>query len=170
MKTNVNVKFKMGAALMVMSLGFGLAGAVNTAQAKDVVLKEIPSKFICKGGTWVNPKPANFSPPYIDKNLVVYGDPQGVDVNLKSITKKDNGSIIVVVDYIGSTVTRDEAGDFIPVKNRVADARATSVLTLVGNKLTDTVTFKPVPGAKLKGAAVARNEVHKAIGLSCKRF
>jgi hypothetical protein len=168
MKTNVNLKFKMGAALMVM--GLGLAGAVNTVQAKDVVLKEIPKEFICKGGTWVNPKSTNFSPPYIDKKLVVYGDPQGVDVNLKSITKQDNGSIIVVVDYIGSTVTRDEAGDFIPVKDRAADERATSVLTLVGNKLTDTVTFKPVPGAKLKGAAVARNEVHKAIGLSCKRF
>ena len=168
MKTNVNLKFKMGAALMVMSLG--LAGAVGTAQAKDVVLKEIPKEFICKGGTWVNPKSTNFSPPYIDKKLVVYGDPQGVDVNLKSITKQDNGSIIVVVDYIGSTVTRDEAGDFIPVKDRAADERATSVLTLVGNKLTATVTFKPVPGAKLKGAAVARNEVHKAIGLSCKRF
>ena len=166
MKTNV--KFKMGAALMVM--GLGLAGAVNTAQAKDVVLKEIPKEFICKGGTWVNPKSTNFSPPYIDKKLVVYGDPQGVDVNLKSITKQDNGSIIVVVDYIGSTVTRDEAGDFIPLKDRAADERATSVLTLVGNKLTATVTFKPVPGAKLKGAAVARNEVHKAIGLSCKRF
>ena len=47
MKTNV--KFKMGAALMVMSLGFGLVGAVNTAQAKDVVLKEIPKKF---RGNW----------------------------------------------------------------------------------------------------------------------
>ena len=50
MKTNVNLKFKMGAALMVMSLGFGLAGAVNTAQAKDVVLKEFPKKF---RGNWV---------------------------------------------------------------------------------------------------------------------
>ena len=47
MKTNVNLKFKMGAALMVM--GLGLAGAVNTAQAKDVVLKEIPKKFY---GNW----------------------------------------------------------------------------------------------------------------------
>lgn len=51
MKTNVNLKFKMGAALMVMSLGFGLAGAVNTAQAKDVVLKEIPKKF---RGDWAS--------------------------------------------------------------------------------------------------------------------
>ena len=48
MKTNVNLKFKMGAALMVMSLG--LAGAVGTAQAKDVVLKEFPKKF---RGDWV---------------------------------------------------------------------------------------------------------------------
>ena len=39
----------MGAALMVMSLG--LAGAVNTAQAKDVVLKEIPKKF---RGNWAD--------------------------------------------------------------------------------------------------------------------
>ena len=51
MKTNVNLKFKMGAALMVMSLGFGLAGAVNTAQAKDVVLKEIPKEF---RGNWAS--------------------------------------------------------------------------------------------------------------------
>ena len=47
MKTNVNLKFKMGAALMAMSLG--LAGAVGTAQAKDVVLREIPKKFY---GDW----------------------------------------------------------------------------------------------------------------------
>ena len=49
MKTNVNLKFKMGAALMVMSLG--LAGAVGTAQAKDVVLKEIPKQF---RGNWAS--------------------------------------------------------------------------------------------------------------------
>ena len=57
MKTNVNLKFKMGAALMVMSLGFGLAGAVNTAQAKDVVLKEFPKKF---RGNWVSNGSAGF--------------------------------------------------------------------------------------------------------------
>lgn len=56
MKTNV--KFKMGAALMVMSLGFGLVGAVNTAQAKDVVLKEIPKKF---RGNWGNEESAPFT-------------------------------------------------------------------------------------------------------------
>jgi hypothetical protein len=160
----------MGAALMVMSLGFGLAGAVNTAQAQDVVLKEIPKEFICKGGAWVNPKDTEFSAPYISKKLVVYGEPQGVDVKLKSITKQANGSITVVVDYIGSTTTRDEAGTFIPVKDRAADERATSVLTLVGNKLTDTVTIRPTPGAKPKGAAVARNEVHKSINLRCVRY
>ena len=59
MKTNVNLKFKMGAALMVMSLGFGLAGAVNTAQAKDVVLKEIPKKFY---GNWVGSESNGSSP------------------------------------------------------------------------------------------------------------
>ena len=58
MKTNVNLKFKMGAALMAMSLGFGLAGAVNTAQAKDVVLKEIPKKFY---GNWVGNESAPFT-------------------------------------------------------------------------------------------------------------
>ena len=56
MKTNVNLKFKMGAALMVM--GLGLAGAVNTAQAKDVVLKEIPKKFY---GNWANNKSTPFT-------------------------------------------------------------------------------------------------------------
>ena len=55
MKTNVNLKFKMGAALMVM--GLGLAGAVGTAQAKDVVLKEIPKKF---RGNWAIPESAQF--------------------------------------------------------------------------------------------------------------
>ena len=58
MKTNVNLKFKMGAALMVMSLGFGLAGAVNTAQAKDVVLKEIPKKFY---GNWASNESTPFT-------------------------------------------------------------------------------------------------------------
>lgn len=58
MKTNVNLKFKMGAALMVMSLGFGLAGAVGTAQAKDVVLKEIPKEF---RGNWGNEESAPFT-------------------------------------------------------------------------------------------------------------
>ena len=48
----------MGAALMVMSLGFGLVGAVNTAQAKDVVLKEIPKKF---RGNWGNEESAPFT-------------------------------------------------------------------------------------------------------------
>ena len=58
MKTNVNLKFKMGAALMAMSLGFGLAGAVNTAQAKDVVLKEIPKKF---RGNWASNESTPFT-------------------------------------------------------------------------------------------------------------
>ena len=56
MKTNVNLKFKMGAALMVMSLG--LAGAVGTAQAKDVVLKEIPKKF---RGNWASNESTPFT-------------------------------------------------------------------------------------------------------------
>ena len=56
MKTNVNLKFKMGAALMVM--GLGLAGAVNTAQAKDVVLKEIPKKF---RGNWASNESTPFT-------------------------------------------------------------------------------------------------------------
>ena len=58
MKTNVNLKFKMGAALMVATLGLGLFGAVGTAQAKDVVLKEIPKKF---RGNWASNESTPFT-------------------------------------------------------------------------------------------------------------
>ena len=92
MKTNV--KFKMGAALMVMSLGFGLVGAVNTAQAKDVVLREIPSRFVTaescttKGGTGLGVS--------IQRDGVLIGDPGGdVDGYIVSVAQTAKNKITV---------------------------------------------------------------------------
>ena len=130
MKTNVNLKFKMGAALMVMSLGFGLAGAVNTAQAKDVVLKEIPKKFVAvegcttKGGTGLSVS--------IQRNGVLIGDPGGeVDGYIVSMTQTAKNKITVTqkfwyVDIESAKETR---------KNKAKAKTEKTVLELKGKKL-----------------------------------
>ena len=91
MKTNV--KFKMGAALMVMSLGFGLVGAVNTAQAKDVVLKEIPKKF---HGNWDSSSSGAFT---IDRGGI-YRDDSCIQI-IKLIADSANANKLTIVyrDY-----------------------------------------------------------------------
>lgn len=89
MKTNVNLKFKMGAALMVMSLGFGLAGAVNTAQAKDVVLKEFPKEF---RGNWAIPGSGEFE---IYRNGI-YRDDSCIRI-IKLIADSANANKLTVV-------------------------------------------------------------------------
>ena len=99
MKTNVNLKFKMGAALMVMSLGFGLAGAVGTAQAKDVVLKEIPKKF---RGNWAGSESNGSTPaPFtIDRKGMYYPDDSCVRI-VKLIADSANANKLTIVyrDY-----------------------------------------------------------------------
>ena len=130
MKTNVNLKFKMGAALMAMSLGFGLAGAVNTAQAKDVVLKEIPKKFVAvetcttKGGTGLGVS--------IQRDGVLIGDPGGdVDGYIVSVAQTAKNKITVTqkfwyVDIESAKETR---------KNKAKAKTEKTVLELKGKKL-----------------------------------
>ena len=89
MKTNVNLKFKMGAALMVATLGLGLFGAVNTAQAKDVVLKEIPKKF---RGDWADSAGPLFE---IDRKGI-YRDDSCIQI-VKLIADSANANKLTVV-------------------------------------------------------------------------
>ena len=128
MKTNV--KFKMGAALMVMSLGFGLVGAVNTAQAKDVVLKEIPSKFVTaescttKGGTGLGVS--------IQRNGVLIGDPGGdVDGYIVSVAQTAKNKITVTQKfwYVDMESTKETR------KNKAKAKTEKTVLELKGKKL-----------------------------------
>ena len=79
----------MGAALMVMSLGFGLAGAVGTAQAKDVVLKEIPKKF---HGNWDSSSSGAFT---IDRGGI-YRDDSCIQI-IKLIADSANANKLTVV-------------------------------------------------------------------------
>ena len=130
MKTNVNLKFKMGAALMVMSLGFGLAGAVNTAQAKDVVLKEIPKEFVAveacttKGGTGLSVS--------IQRNGVLIGDPGGdVDGYIVSVAQTAKNKITVTQKF-----WHVDIGSAKETRKDKAKAKAEkTVLELKGKKL-----------------------------------
>jgi hypothetical protein len=128
MKTNV--KFKMGAALMVMSLGFGLVGAVNTAQAKDVVLKEIPSKFVTaescttKGGTGLGVS--------LQRDGVLIGDPGGeVDGYIVSVAQTAKNKITVTQKfwYVDMESTKETR------KNKAKAKTEKTVLELKGKKL-----------------------------------
>jgi hypothetical protein len=128
MKTNV--KFKMGAALMVMSLGFGLVGAVNTAQAKDVVLKEIPSKFVTaescttKGGTGLGVS--------LQRDGVLIGDPGGeVDGYIVSVAQTAKNKITVTQKfwYVDMGSTKETR------KNKAKAKTEKTVLELKGKKL-----------------------------------
>ena len=130
MKTNVNLKFKMGAALMVMSLGFGLAGAVNTAQAKDVVLKEIPSKFVTaescttKGGTGLGVS--------LQRDGVLIGDLGGeVDGYIVSVAQTAKNKITVTQKfwYVDMESTKETR------KNKAKAKTEKTVLELKGKKL-----------------------------------
>ena len=128
MKTNV--KFKMGAALMVMSLGFGLVGAVNTAQAKDVVLKEIPSKFVTaescttKGGTGLGVS--------LQRDGVLIGDLGGeVDGYIVSVAQTAKNKITVTQKfwYVDMESTKETR------KNKAKAKTEKTVLELKGKKL-----------------------------------
>ena len=128
MKTNV--KFKMGAALMVMSLGFGLVGAVNTAQAKDVVLKEIPSKFVTaescttKGGTGLGVS--------LQRDGVLIGDPGGeVDGYIVSVAQTAKNKITVTQKfwYVDMESTKETR------KSKAKAKTVKTVLELKGKKL-----------------------------------
>ena len=128
MKTNV--KFKMGAALMVMGLGFGLAGAVNTAQAKDVVLKEIPSKFVTaescttKGGTGLGVS--------LQRDGVLIGDLGGeVDGYIVSVAQTAKNKITVTQKfwYVDMESTKETR------KNKAKAKTEKTVLELKGKKL-----------------------------------
>ena len=128
MKTNV--KFKMGAALMVMSLGFGLVGAVNTAQAKDVVLKEIPSRFVTaescttKGGTGLGVS--------LQRDGVLIGDPGGeVDGYIVSVAQTAKNKITVTQKfwYVDMESTKETR------KNKAKAKTEKTVLELKGKKL-----------------------------------
>ena len=121
MKTNVNLKFKMGAALIVMSLG--LAGAVNTAQAKDVVLKEIPKKF---HGNWDSSSSGAFT---IDRGGI-YRDDSCIQI-IKLIADSANANKLTVV-------SRDTGMDCDDTRAPISK----SVYLLKNGALTQTINGK----------------------------
>jgi hypothetical protein len=127
MKTNVNLKFKMGAALMATVLGLGL-GAVGTAQAKDVVLKEMPSNF---HGAWQYP---NGSEIYIASDGIGGDNMCGIYRKIVGDPSKPNKV----------TLTWQDKGLDCDIKKAPV---VTSVLLLKGNRLS--ITGKK--GAGLNG-------------------
>ena len=129
MKTNANLKSKMGATLMATVLGLGL-GAVNTAQAKDVVLKEIPSRFVAaescttKGGTGLGVA--------LQRNGVLIGDPGGeIDGYIVSVAQTAKNKITVAQKfwYVDMGSTKETR------KNKAKAKTEKTVLELKGKKL-----------------------------------